>query len=143
MAIRRSVLCGVILLAAAASPGVGQVLEGPQGPVEVIGLERWSAAELLEAIERTAPGQPLQACAATMKSQLGFADAGVFGYVDSQVPRSENPERYTIIIGIEGSDRVRYRTAGTETIDLPETWQALQSVADEDLRTLGMGERIV
>ena len=142
MAIRRSVLCGVILLAAAASPGVGQVLEGPQGPVEVIGLERWSAAELLEAIERTAPGQPLQACAATMKSQLGFADAGVFGYVDSQVPRSENPERYTIIIGIEGSDRVRYRTAGTETIDLPETWQALQSVADEDLRTLGMGREL-
>ncbi len=38
------------------------------GPVEFIGLERWDAKELLEAIRRLAPDKPLAACAVTMKS---------------------------------------------------------------------------
>ena len=147
MSILRSIPRVMILLAATASPGAGQVLEGPEGPVEVIGLERWSAAELLEAIREIAPDQPLAACAATMKSRLGFADAGVFGYSYfgysySSVPMSENPERYTVIIGIEERDRVRYRTAGSETIALPESWQALKSLADEDLGALGMAREL-
>ena len=55
MSILRSVPRLMVLLAVTASPGVGQVLEGPEGPIEILGLERWTAAELLEAIERTAP----------------------------------------------------------------------------------------
>lgn len=129
----------VILLSAKAAPGVGQVLEGPEGPVEVIGLERWTARGLLEAIQRTAPGQPLHACAATRKFELGFADAAVFGWIDAESPedlRSGDLARYTVIIGIEDGGRVRYRTPGTETIVLPRSWRALKSVAEEDLRTL-------
>ena len=129
----------VVLLAVTASPGVGQVIEGPEGPVEIIGLERWTPQGLLDAIQQTAPDQPLSACAATMRLELGFADAGVFGYLESTTSRSE---RYTVIIGIEDRARVRYRTAGRETIALPESWQALQSVADEDLRALGMAREL-
>ena len=139
MAILRSVSRLVVLLALTASPGVGQVLEGPEGPVEIIGLERWTAQGLLEAIQQTAPGQPLHACAATMRFELGFADAGVFGYLESTTSRSE---RYTVIIGIEDQARVRYRTPGNETIALPESWQALKSVADEDLQALGMAREL-
>lgn len=139
MAILRSIPRVAILLAVTASSGVGQVLDGPEGPVEFIGLERWTAQGLFDAIQQTAPDQPLGACAATMKSALGFADAGVFGYLESTTSRSE---RYTVIIGIEDQARVRYRTAGSETIDLPESWQALASVADGDLGTLGMAREL-
>ena len=76
-----------------------------------------------------------------MKFELGFADAAVFGWVDADSPedfRSGDLERYTVIIGIEdrgaGSDTV---LPATETIGLaPESWQALKSVAEEDLRAL-------
>jgi hypothetical protein len=125
----------MVLLAVTASPGTGQVLQGPEGPIEFIGLERWKASALLDAIQQTAPDQPIHACAATMKGELGFADAGVFGYLASTTSGSE---RYTVIIGIEDRARVRYRTAGSETIALPQSWQTLRSVADEDLRALGM-----
>ena len=139
MAILRSIPLMVILLVVTASPGTGQVLQGPEGPVEIIGLERWTPQGLLDAIQQTAPGQPLAACAATMRFELGFADAGVFGYLESTTSRSE---RYTVIIGIEDRARVRYRTAGSETIALPESWQALASVAEEDLGTLGMAREL-
>ena len=145
VAILRSVLCVVILLAATASHGVGQVFAGPQGPVEFIGLERWNAQELFEAIRQTAPDQPLQACAVVMKGPLGFADAGVFTYTNADSPeqlRSDDIERYTVIVGIEDSARVRYRTVGNETIDLPESWQALKSVAEKDLGTLHLATEL-
>ena len=139
MSFLRSIPRVVVLLAMTASPGVGQVLQGPEGPVEFIGLDRWKASALLEAIEQTAPDQPLHACAATMRRELGFADAGVFGYLESTTSKSE---RYTVIIGIEDRARVRYRTAGSETILLPQSWQALRSLADEDLRALGMAREL-
>lgn len=139
MSIPRFIAPVGILLAGMASPGAGQVLEGPEGPVEFIGLERWTAQGLFDAIRQTAPDQPLAACAATMKGELGFADAGVFGYVGSTTAGSE---RYTVIIGIEDRARVRYRATGSETIVLPESWQALKSVADEDLGALGMAREL-
>ena len=139
MAFLRFIPRVAVLLAVTASPGIGQVLEGPEGPVEFIGLERWKASALLEAIQETAPDQPLGACSATMKYELGFADAAVFGWVDADSPEdflSGDLERYTVIIGIEDRGRVRYRTPGTESIVLSRSWQALKSVAEDDLRTL-------
>lgn len=141
MTIPRSILCMAILLAAVASRGVGQVLAGPRGPVEFIGLERWRAPELLEAIQRIAPDQPLHACAVTMKSQLGFADAAVVAHYDSyslEFLMSDDAEPYLVIVGIEDSTRVRYRTPGSETIPLPERWQALKFLAEENFATLVM-----
>lgn len=140
MAILRSVLCVVILLAATASRGAGQVLAGPDGPVEFVGLEHWSAAELLEAIRQATPDQSLHACAAVMTGQLGFADAAVRGYFDS--PERLGSERYTVIIGVEDPARVRYRTAGSGTIELPEPWQALKSVAENNLGSLSMASQL-
>ena len=139
MAFLRFIPRVAVFLAVTASPGIGQVLEGPEGPVEFIGLERWKASALLEAIQETAPDQPLGACSATMKYELGFADAAVFGWVDADSPEdflSGDLERYTVIIGIEDRGRVRYRTPGTESIVLSRSWQALKSVAEDDLRTL-------
>ena len=108
MAILRSSLCVVILLAATASRGAGQVLAGPEGPV-------------------------------VMTGQLGFADAAV-RYFDS--PEHPGSEPYTVIIGVEDRARVRYRTAGNGTIDLPEPWRALKSVAEKNLGTLSMASQL-
>ena len=139
MTIPRSILFMAILLAATASHGVSQVLAGPRGPVEFIGLERWTAPELLEAIHRIAPDQPLHACAATMKSQLGFADAAVVAHFDSysrEFLMSDEAVPYLVIVGVEDRARVRYMPVGTETIALPEPWQALKSEAEENFATL-------
>ena len=141
MATLRSILCLVILLTASVSPGVGQVLAGPRGPVEFIGLERWRASDLLEAIQRSDPDRPLAACAATMKNQLGFPGAAVFVHRDEESPElvtSGDAEWYTVIVAVEDSARVRFRTAGSETIALPQSWQALKSVVEENFGMLAM-----
>lgn len=141
MTIPRSILYMAILLAATASQGTSQVLAGPRGPVEFIGLKRWTAPELLEAIQRIDPDRPLHACAITMKSQLGFADAAVAVHYDSyslDFLMSDAAEPYTVIIGVEGGTRVRYRTPGSETLPLPERWQALKSLAEGNFGTLVM-----
>ncbi len=131
--ILRFLPCVALLLATTASPSVGQVVEGPRGPVEFIGLQQWNATELLEAIQELAPNQPLHACAATMKSQLGFPEAAVFLYPESDDwYRSDDSRLYTVIVGVEDRARVRYRAPGSKTLDLPEPWQALKSVAEED-----------
>ena len=50
MKILRAMTGAVAMLVATASQGAGQVLPGPQGPVEFIGLERWNARELYDAM---------------------------------------------------------------------------------------------
>lgn len=126
----------ILLLALTTSPGAGQVLDGPDGPVEFIGLERWDAQDLFDAIRELQPDRPFSACAAVMRFELGFADAGAFlfrnvGSIDS----------YTVVVGVEDSTRVRYRPVGSETVALPETWQTLKAIAEEDMRTLNVAAR--
>ena len=138
MKILQSILGVVTFLAATASHADSQVVDGPHGPVEFVGLQRWNAPDLLEAIREIAPDQPLHACAATMKSELGFPDAAVFIYPESD----DWSKRYTVIVGVEDSTRVRYREAGNRAIDLPEPWQELKSVAEEDFGTLVLAAEI-
>ena len=87
MSMVRSVSSVMILFGVAASHVGGQVLAGPQGPVEFIGLERWSAPELLEAIQRIDPDQPLHACAITMKSQMAPIHLSSLWYCASWPPQ--------------------------------------------------------
>ena len=121
----------LLLLALTTSQTTAQVLDGPDGPVEFIGLERWGAQELFDAIQELHPDRPFSACAAVMRFELGFADAGAFLF--RNVGSSDS---YTVVVGVEDSTRVRYRPVGSEMVALPETWQTLKAVADEDPRTL-------
>ena len=132
MKILRALAGSIVLLAVTASQGAGQVLTGPNGPVEFIGLQNWDAQELFDAIQELDPGRPFHACAATMKQGLGFADAAAFLYFDSPSPSN----RYTVVVGVEDSTRVEYRAAGGESLKLPETWQNLQAVAGKDINML-------
>lgn len=126
------------LLAAVTLPATGQVLPGPDGPVEFIGLDQWSAGELFDAIQDVAPDQPFHACAAVMKQELGFAEAAAFVY---RTPG----DSYTVVVGVEDSARVRYRAVGAETVALPETWEALRVLAADirNLRSLDEAARTV
>jgi len=120
-----------LVLALTAPPGSGQVIAGPDGPVEFIGLQDWSAQELFDAIQATAPGQPFHACAVVMKEQLGFAEAAATGYYDLLTRDS-----YTVVVGVEDNSRVRHRARGIESVALPETWRDLSKAAGEDIRVL-------
>lgn len=116
---------------ALAPPATAQVLPGPNGPVEFIGLQKWDAQELFDAIREIDPDRPFHACAAVMRMELGFADAGAFSFTN---PRST--EWYTVVVGVEDSARVRYRPVGSDRFLLPETWQALVDIMQEDWATM-------
>lgn len=129
--IMRAIAGVVVLFAVTASPGAGQVIAGPDGPVEFIGLQDWDAQELFDAIQATAPGRPFHACAVVMKEQLGFAEATATSYHNLLARDS-----YTVVVGVEDSTRVRHRAPGSETVTLPEIWRDLSTVAGEDIRVL-------
>ncbi len=124
--------CAAMVCFAFVSHSYSQVLEGPRGPVEFVGLKNWEASELYDAIQELDPDKPFHACAATMKSELEFADAAAFGFMKS----FEDPSMYTVVVGIEDSSDVQYRTPGEETLDLPIHWLKLQAVAEDDFSTL-------
>ena len=98
MKILRALSGLVVLLGATASPGAGQVIPGPNGPVEFIGLQQWDAQKLFDAIQERDPDRPFHACAAVMKQDLGFADAAAFSYMTGS---SADDERYTVVVGVE------------------------------------------
>ena len=112
---------------------LGEVLEGPRGPVEFIGLEKWTASELFDAIKETDPDKPFHACAAVLESELNFPDAAAFGTFKTREDGSQ--ELYTVIVGVENSSHVRYRTEGKESLELPKSWQALQTKVEESFHT--------
>ena len=122
-----------VLVGLTAAPGTGQVIAGPQGPVEFIGLQQWTAQKLFDAIRELDPNRPFHACAAVMKMDLGFAEAAAFGYMNSF---SADSERYTVVVGVEDSSRVRYRPVGSEKLGLPETWEELRTLIGENMGTL-------
>ena len=138
MKILRAMTGLVVLLPVTAPPGEAQVIPGPNGPVEFIGLQNWDAQQLFDAIQEIDPDRPFHACAAVMKQDLGFADAAAFLFVTGL---SADSERYTVVVGVEDDARVRYRPAGNVTVVLPETWENLKAVADEDMRTLDAAAR--
>lgn len=120
-----------VLLGLTASHSASQVVPGPEGPVEFIGLQQWDAQELFDAIQGLDPGLPFHACAVVMKDEFGFADAAATAYRT----RGESGE-YTVVVGVEDSTRVRYRPTGTETVVLPDIWRNLQAAVEEDVRTV-------
>lgn len=142
MKILRTVVGTLVLLVVTASQGTGQVLTGPNGPVEFIGLQSWDAQELFDAIRELEPDRPFHACAAVMKQQLGFADAAAFLYFTGQLDSiDQSSSRYTVVVGVEDSTRVQYRPAGSESIVLPQTWLDVQAAVGEDANMLTVAAR--
>ena len=126
----RTALGMVALLVVAAPPSVGQVLEGPDGPVEFVGLKEWSASDLFDAIRELAPDQPFHACAAVMEMELGFAEAAAMSY-----RTVGSDDVYTVVVGVEDSAHVRPRAIGSETLPLPaEVWALIDGASSQEDR---------
>ena len=138
MRILRALVGAAVLFAATTSQTASQVIPGPNGPVEFIGLKQWNAQKLFDAIQELDPDRPFHACAAVMKQDLGFADAAAFLYMTGF---SADSERYTVVVGVEDSTRVRYRPAGSETVILPETWENLKTLVGDDMATVDAAAR--
>lgn len=128
----------LVLVGMTTAQAAGQVLPGPNGPVEFIGLQKWDAQKLFDAIRELDPDRPFHACAAVMKQDLGFADAAAFLYMTGF---SAESERYTVVVGVEDSTRVWYRPAGTEALVLPEAWESLKTLVGEDMATMDAAAR--
>ena len=127
-------LAAVVLGFATTNQSIAEVLDGPNGPVEFIGLESWTPTELFEAIKEQDPDRPFHACAAVMKASLEFPDAAAFLYMVDDEDWSKG--YYTVVIGVEDNATVSYRTPGSEELELPESWKKLQAVAEEDFVTV-------
>lgn len=138
MKFARAVPGMILLLAATAAPGLGQVIEGPDGPVEFVGLQEWTARELFDAIQELAPAQPFHACAAVMERDLGFADAAAMSY-----RTTGSDEVYTIVVGVEDATRVRPRTIGSDTLVLPEAMESLKAFAEENPGLLSRAAQVL
>ena len=111
MTIPQSLLCMTILFAATASEGASQVLAGPRGPVEFIGLKRWTAPELLEAIQRIDPDRPLHATL-VMAAEMFHS--------------RHDPERV----------REHVEVVGIDPADLDPIWEQIEAMDGEQDRLL-------
>ena len=133
--IKRFWLFGTIALCCATTaPILSEVLEGPRGPVEFVGLEEWTASDLFNAIKETDPDRPFRACAAVMIRDLNFPDAAAFGFIKQKEDGSMS--LYTVVVGVEDKANVKYRALGSEALDLPESWQKIQKAAEEQFHTV-------
>lgn len=137
MKFARAVPGMILLIATRAVPSVGQVIEGPDGPVEFVGLKEWTARELFDAIQELAPDQPFHACAAVMQRDLGFAGAAATSY-----RTMGSDEVYTVVVGVEDATRVRPRTIGSDTFVLPEALERLKAIAEENPGLLSMAAQV-
>jgi len=94
-----------------------QVVQTPEGPVEFIGLERWSIPMIRDSMAVHAPGEPLGQCAAVLR-QLGFVSAAAL----SQGP---DGQRRTIVTVVEPqrADRIRLRLPSGDSLPNHAEWQ--------------------
>lgn len=108
-----TLLVTITLLAAAPAAPAQVSYDSPAGRVVILGLERWSVAQLEQAIQKERPGLALHdaACEAVMRNSLGFADASV-GFI-TYVNHDGSQKQYVVIKAVEPQDsaRVRWRPA--------------------------------
>lgn len=124
---RRPALIAITLSILVTSPLTAQVVDGPHGPIEFIGLEHWTPRRVLDTLALLAPGKPLHACAAILKSQLHFADAGVSLYPDTA------GRMYTVVSVVESQhgDRVRYHAESHQHLTVPPDWDSLAATLND------------
>ncbi len=96
------------------------VLDTPSGRYEVIGLEQWTLGALQDSLAAHGESLTSHACAAVLRSKLGFPDAAVVTYLG----RSGRSQRYTEIMVVEPQDsaRVQYLPLPTDSAAERHEW---------------------
>jgi len=110
-----------IAIAFAPSLPAQAVLDTPSGRYEVIGLERWTLGALQDSLAAHSESLTSHACAAVLRSKLGFPDASVVTYRG----RSGRSQNYTEIMVVEPQDsaRVQYLPLPTDSAPDRHEWQ--------------------
>lgn len=95
------------------------LISSPKGPIEIIGLHRWTYRMLRDSLARYAPGEGLRshACEANLEAKLKFPSASVVYYFEVTDINQEIPKPTIVITIVEPQDsaRVRYRKLRAET----------------------------
>ena len=85
-----------------------------EGKVEFIGLETWSPEKLAAAVKDKCNGHY---CAATLKKDLGFADAAVMLHAGSEL------RTVVAVVEPQFASRVRYKPAPEGAVFVPRGWE--------------------
>ncbi len=117
----------------AASLPVRAVVEHqPYRSLEVVGLRRWSMEMLNDSLNAHAPGMSLfdHGCAATLRYELGFAEAASFIVQNPSGRRG----RLSIVLLIEPQDSalVRHRELPRDTVGSTAPWHHLVDLSRSD-----------
>jgi hypothetical protein len=101
----------------------GQVVQSKHGPVEFIGLENWTPAQVQEKLERLPDGE-IHYCAADLKT-AGMADASVVVYID------DDKKWYTVVGLVEGqrAGEIARRARPAGDLRTPAQWDYESAVA--------------
>ena len=126
-----------LLIALAGAPFAARAqvsYESPEGPVEVLGLRRWTLAMLRDSIRHYVPGQDLHdaACMVTLRDSLHFVEASVNRFI---MTAPGTPQRtYLAVKVIEPQDaaRVQWRPSPGHEFSslLPEYANLALSITD-------------
>lgn len=97
------------------------------GKIEFVGLENWEAKDLIDSISGLNPNGRFHPCAATLKSELGFADASVLMYMD------ENKKFYTVVKVVESNriDKIHYKNVCDYKLPVIEKFKNIEPLLGE------------
>lgn len=118
----------VALVATAATPASSQVvLQGDAGPLEIVGLRRWTVQDLEDSIARYAPGESLRshACAVILHDRLHFPSAAV------RVFQAPDRPSYVVVAVVEPQDSARAVRRVIDGAAGPDLWPALRTVTSD------------
>jgi hypothetical protein len=128
--LRRIVWCALTAAAVLPAAGAAQVVvETERGPLEVIGLHRWTYQQLEDSLALRGESLRSHACAAVLQGQLGFPSAAVHVYTASP----SAPPLFVVTI-VEPDDSAR---ATRRTIDGPAgapVWSGIRAAASDSVR---------
>ena len=119
-------LAGVSLLPLLAGAARAEVIETPEGTVEVLGLQSWTVEKIQRALAERFPGTSPGLSAAAL-GELGFPSVGV------QSETRPDGRSYTVVTVVEPeqADRVRRKPAFPSSRVPLAAWQSLVDVASK------------
>src|SRR3954464_5099156 len=94
----------LVAFAVPITSALGQQVETPAGPVEFVGLHRWTVQMIQDSMKVHAPGQPLGHCAAVLRS-MGFPSPQALYMTSPDRP----PSILVLLVEPQDSDLVHYR----------------------------------
>lgn len=94
-------------------PGMAQIVQTTHGPVEFIGLNRWTVEMIRDTMAVRAPGKPLGQCAAVLQ-EIGFPAAS------SSHMMGPNGREYVVVTVVKPHDSIRIREKPLYPDSLPD-----------------------